>query len=86
VNVFEDDSRKQHTPGWWRELFARSGLLEVECCFELDDATVLFEEMVRHEYEHNVNPFDVEICLAQAEWEREHRPRRSLFVLTAHRL
>lgn len=86
VNVFEDDFLKQHTPRWWQDLFERSELLKVECCFELDDATTLFEEMVRHEYEHDVNPFDVEICLAQAEWEREHRPRRSLFVLTAHKL
>jgi cyclopropane fatty-acyl-phospholipid synthase-like methyltransferase len=86
INVFEDDFVKQHTPRWWQELFERSGLLQVESCFELDDATVLFEEMVRYEYEHDLDPFDVEICLAQAEWEREHRPKRSLFVLTAHKL
>jgi cyclopropane fatty-acyl-phospholipid synthase-like methyltransferase len=86
VDVFEDDFKKQHTPGWWRELFARSGLLEVECCTELDDATNLYEEMVHYQYEHDLDPFNVEICLAQAEWERNHRPKRSLFVLTAHRL
>ena len=86
VNVFEDDFVKQHTPRWWQALFEWSGLLHVEYCFELDDATVLFEEMVRHQYEHNLDPFNVEICLAQAEWERDHRPRRSLFVLTARKL
>jgi len=86
VDVFEGDFRKQHTPRWWQELFERCGLLEVECCLELDDATVLYEEMVRYEYEHDLNPFNVEICLAQAEWERTHRPKRSLFVLTAHKL
>jgi SAM-dependent methyltransferase len=86
VNVFEDDFKKQHTPGWWRELFERSGLLQVECCFELDDATVLYEEMVRYQYEHDLDRFNVEICLAQAEWERDHRPRRSLFVMSAHKL
>jgi len=86
VDIFEGDFRKQHTPRWWQELFERCGLLEVECCLELDDATVLYEEMVRYEYEHDLNPFNVEICLAQAEWERTHRPKRSLFVLTAHKL
>lgn len=86
VDVFEGDFKKQHTPRWWRELFARSGLLEVECCEELDDAAVLYDEMVRHEYEHDLDPFNVQICLAQREWDRTNRPRRSLFVLTAHKL
>jgi cyclopropane fatty-acyl-phospholipid synthase-like methyltransferase len=86
VDVFEGDFKKQHTPRWWYELFENSGLLQVECCEKLDDAAVLYEEMVRYEYEHDLDPFDVEICLAQMEWERTNRPKRSLFVLTAHRL
>jgi cyclopropane fatty-acyl-phospholipid synthase-like methyltransferase len=86
VDVFEGDFKKQHTPRWWYELFENSGLLQVECCEELDDAAVLYEEMVRYEYEHDLDPFDVEICLAQMEWERTNRPGRSLFVLAAHRL
>ena len=44
VDVFEEDFKKQHTPRWWRELFARSGLLEVEHCEELDDAAVLYQD------------------------------------------
>ena len=86
VDVFQDDFKKQHTPRWWRELFESSGLLQVEHCQELSDATVLYEEMVRHEYEHDLDPFDVEICLEQMKWERSNRPKRSLFVLTAHKL
>ena len=86
VDVFEGDFKKQHTPGWWRELFENSGLLQVEYCQELDDADVLYEEMVRYEYEHDVDPFDVEICLAQMEWGRTHQPRKSLFVVTAHKV
>lgn len=86
VNVFEDDFKKQHTSRWWRELFENSGLLEVEYCEELDDADVLYEELVRYEYEHNLDPFDVEICLEQMEWGRTHRPQKSLFVLTASKL
>lgn len=86
VDVFEGDFKKQHTPRWWRELFENSGLLQVEYCEELDDAEVLYAEMVRHEYEHDIDPFNVRICLDQMEWDRTHRPRRSLFVLTAHKL
>jgi cyclopropane fatty-acyl-phospholipid synthase-like methyltransferase len=86
VDVFEGDFKKQHTPRWWRELFENSGLLQVEYCEELDDAEVLYAEMVRHEYEHDLDPFNVRICLDQMEWDRTRRPRRSLFVLTAHKL
>jgi cyclopropane fatty-acyl-phospholipid synthase-like methyltransferase len=85
VDVFEGDFKKQHTPRWWRELFESSGLLEVEHCAELDDAAVLYDEMVRHEYEHDASSFEVQICLAQRAWDRANRPKRSLFVLTAHR-
>ena len=85
VNVFEGDFIKQHTPGWWRDLFEKSGLLQVEYCEHLDDAAVLYQEMVRHEYELNLDPFDVQICLQQMEWDRSHEPKRSLFVITARK-
>jgi SAM-dependent methyltransferase len=83
VDVFTDDFRKHHTPGWWRDLFEASGLLRVEHCEMLDDADVLYEELVHDEYEYNTNPFDVAVSLAQIEWKRDHEPRMSLFVLTA---
>jgi hypothetical protein len=85
VDVFEGDFKKQHTPGWWRYLFENSGLLHVDTCEHLDDAAVLFEEMVRHEYELNLDPFNVQICLQQMEWDRHHEPKRSLFVISAHK-
>lgn len=85
VNVFEDDFKKQHTPGWWRDLFQSSGLLNVENCHELEDADQIYEELVRYEHERNIDPFDVQICLDQIEWGRNHRPRKSLFVLTANK-
>jgi SAM-dependent methyltransferase len=68
VDVFEDDFKKQHTPGWWRALFQSSGLLNVECCHELEDADVIYEELVRYEHEHSIDPFDVQVCLDQIEW------------------
>jgi len=86
VDVFEGDFKKQHSPAWWRNLFESSGLLQVEYCAELEDAALLYQEMVRHDYEHNIDPFNIEICLQQEEWDRAHQPRRSLYVLTAHRL
>jgi SAM-dependent methyltransferase len=86
VNVFEDDFSKQHTPGWWEQLFRTSGLLDVECCHKLEDANVIYQELVRYEHEHQIDPFDVQVCLDQMEWGQTHEPRKSLFVLTAGKL
>jgi cyclopropane fatty-acyl-phospholipid synthase-like methyltransferase len=85
VNVFEGDFKKQHTPAWWRDLFEQSGLLNVEHCAKLDDADEIYEEMVRYEFEHDLDPFNVDICLQQMEWGRVNRPRKTLFVLTARK-
>ena len=83
VNVFEDDFLKQHTPRWWKYLFQTSGLLAVEYCHELEDADLIYQELVRYEHEQQMDPFDVQICLDQMEWGRTHQPRKTLFVLTA---
>ncbi len=85
VDVFEDDFRKQHTCDWWRNLFQSSGLLDVEVCHELDDADAIYEELVRYEHEHQIDPFDVQVCLDQIEWGHTHQPRKTLFVLTARK-
>ena len=86
VDVFEDDFKKQHTPGWWNDLFQSSGLLQVEHCHELENADVIYEELVRYEHEHQMDAFDVQICLDQIEWGLSNQPRKTLFVLTAAKL
>jgi SAM-dependent methyltransferase len=86
VDVFEDDFKKQHTPQWWKNFFESSGLLEVLDCRELEDADILYEDLVLYEHEYQVDPFDVEICLQQIEWGRHNRPRKSLFTLTARKV
>ncbi len=83
VNVFEGDFIKQHSPGWWRDFLQASGLLDVVTCYELDDAETLYQELIRYEYKHNIDPFDVQISLDQLEWGHTHQPRKSLFVLCA---
>jgi len=85
VDVFEEDFRKQHTPHWWRALFESSGMLQVEHCQELEDADLIYQELVRYEHEQNIDPFDVQICLDQMEWGRAHEPRKTLFVITARK-
>jgi hypothetical protein len=85
VDVFADDFSKQHTPAWWRNFLQASGLLEVEVCQEVDDADALYAELVRYEHAHNVDPFDVQICLDQMEWGQSQQPKKTLFVLTSYK-
>ena len=85
VDVFEDDFKKQHTPAWWRDLFERCGGFDVLGCHALEDADVLYEDMVLFEHEHDIDPFDVAICLEQIEWSRHNRPAKSLFTITARK-
>ena len=86
VDVFADDFSKQHTPQWWKDFFAGSGLLEVTDCHELEDATILYEDLVLYNIEHKLDPDDVEISIAQLEYGRTRRPRKSLFTITARKL
>jgi SAM-dependent methyltransferase len=86
VNVFTGDFITQHTSHWWHDFIQSSGKMEVETCYELDDAESIYQELVRYEYENGIDPFDVQICLDQIEWGRTHQPRKSLFVLTARKL
>lgn len=85
VNVFEDDFKRQHTANWWRDLFQSTRLLQIKHCYELEDADAIYEELVRYEYQHDLDPFDVQICLDQMEWGHTHEPRKTLFVLTARK-
>lgn len=85
VDVFTGDFQKQHTPGWWCDFFQASGLMEVETCYELDDAEAIYQELVRYEHEKHLDPFDVQILLDQLEWGHTHQPHKSLFVLCARK-
>jgi hypothetical protein len=38
------------------------------------------------EHEHNIDPFDVQICLDQIEWGKWNQPRKTLFVLTGAKI
>jgi SAM-dependent methyltransferase len=83
VNVWEGDFSKMHSPPWWEKLFQESVLLDVECCHELEDAEVLYEDLVKYQIEHDLDPEDVEISIQQIEYGRTHRPAKTLFVLAA---
>jgi SAM-dependent methyltransferase len=85
VNVWEDDFRKMHSPEWWQDLFIRSGLVDVTECFELDDAVILYEDLIRYQVERGLDPHDVRMSLAQLEYGRANQPYKTLFVLSARK-
>lgn len=85
VDIFEGDFKKQHTPMWWKNLLESSGLLCVTHCAHLDDADILYEDLVLYNVEHNLDPEDVQACIEQIEWGQTNRPRKSLFVITAEK-
>lgn len=84
INVWEDDFSKMHSPPWWENLFWDSGLLKVESCHELD-AEVLYEDLVKYQIEHNLDPADIQVSIQQIEYGRVHRPAKTLFTLTAEK-
>ena len=86
VNVWESDFSKMHSPAWWQRLFVESGLLDVTDCFELDDAVLLYADLVRYQTEHNLDPEDVRWSLAQLAYGQKHRPYKTLFVIAAQKL
>jgi len=85
LNVWEGDFSKMHSPDWWESLFSRSGLLDVYECFELEDATILYEDGVRYQIEHNLDPHDVRMSLAQLEYGRSNQPYKTLFVISGRK-
>jgi SAM-dependent methyltransferase len=86
INVWEDDFSKMHSPPWWEDLFKESGLLRVDTCQELEDAEVLYEDLVKYQIEHDLDPADIQASIRQIEHGRFHRPAKTLFVLAAELL
>ena len=61
-----------HSPPWWEHLFREPGLLRVETCYDLDDAEVLHEDLVKYQIEHDLDPADVGASIEQIEHGRLH--------------
>ena len=85
VNVWEDDFLKMHSPAWWEDLLDSSDLADVLHCRELEDAGILYEDLVLFNVEHGLDPDDVERSIAQIEHGRTDRPYKTLFILTARK-
>ena len=54
-------------------------------CFELEDATIFYEDGVRYQIEHNLDPHDVRMSLAQLEYGQSNQPHKTLFVISGRK-
>ena len=43
---YDAEYRKYHSPAWWRDMFAASGELDVECAQEVTEGAVMWEDHV----------------------------------------
>jgi SAM-dependent methyltransferase len=84
-DVWEGDFLRMKTPAWWERLFRESGLLDVIQFGELEDAAVLYEDLVLHNLEHGLELEDTEHCIEQILWGRRNRPAKTLFALAARK-
>jgi SAM-dependent methyltransferase len=85
TNVWEADFSKMRWPGWWKSLFEDTGMLDVLDCREAEDAAVLYEDMVLHQIARGDDPHDIGLYIDQILFSREHRPRMTLFTISARR-
>ena len=87
--VWEDDFLTSHSPPWWAEHVARSPLLQVRFCREVEDGRLYFEEQAlisEPEGYLGMSPQEARALeIRQIEWGREHRPYMTVYELVARR-
>lgn len=85
IDVWADDFAKMHTPLWWANQLRATGELRVYQYGEVDDAAILYEDMVLWQIEQGWNPEEVWRTIDQIVYSRACLPRMTLFTITAAR-
>jgi SAM-dependent methyltransferase len=85
TNVWDADFSKMQWPGFWKSLFEDTGMLDVLDCREVEDAAVLYEDMVLHQIARGDDPHDIGLYIDQILFSRESRPRMTLFTISARK-
>jgi SAM-dependent methyltransferase len=85
TNVWEADFSQVRWPGFWKSLFEDTGLLDVLDCREVEDAAVLYEDMVLHRIARGDDPHEIGLYIDQIMFSRERRPRMTLFTISARK-
>jgi SAM-dependent methyltransferase len=85
--VWEDDFLRLHCPLWWRDVFAKTGVLEIKVCEELDDGSILYEEEIMAKSPEGylgLSPQEAqELEIRQIIYGRENEPRMTIYLAAA---
>lgn len=91
--IWEHDFLTTHSPGWWADHMARSELLQVVSCQEVEDGRIFYEEQALLTDPQSRDFFGVETAqqereleLRQIEYGRAHRPYMTIYQLVARRM
>ena len=87
--VWRDDFLTSHSPGWWAEHMARSNLLELVSCEEVEDGPRFYEEralLSEPEGYFGMSPQEARALeIRQIEYGRQHGPYMTVYQLVARR-
>lgn len=87
--VWEADFLTSHSPGWWSDHIARSEVLQLLSCSELEDGRRFFEEqalLTEPEGYFGLSPQQArELEIQQIEYGRKHKPYMTVYQLVARR-
>jgi SAM-dependent methyltransferase len=87
--VWQDDFLTSHSPGWWADHIARSDVLQLVSCKELEDGQRFYEEqalLTEPEGYFGLSAQQArELEIRQIEYGRENRPYMTVYQLVAKR-
>jgi SAM-dependent methyltransferase len=87
--VWEDDFLTSHSPAWWADHIARSAILQLISCKELEDGPRYYEEQALLSEPTGYFGLDAQQARAleirQIEYGRENRPYMTIYQLVARR-
>jgi len=87
--IWESDFLKLHSPAWWQQLVATSGVLDVLECSELDDGVIMHEEKLAAAPSRGYLGMSAaearDLEMQQILYGREHEPHMTVFVAAASR-
>jgi SAM-dependent methyltransferase len=87
--VWRDDFMTSHSPGWWADHIARSGVLELVSCEKVDDGRRYYEEQAllsEPQGYFGMSPQEARALeIRQIEYGRANRPYMTVYQLVARR-
>ena len=90
LDGWENECARYHSPGWWRNLFVASGIVNVIECVELEDGPAMWEDKLAYDLESSGWTEEKVESLRwktdQILYGRDHTPRFTFFVAALEKL